>query len=318
MDMKPRARRIASDEAHAWARNSRLGNPLAKFVLCMLTLYVNGDGECFVGISQLAEDCELERKTVMARLAWLENVAKVIKRKRQWIDATGVRNGDRRGRPTTDLISLLIHSEEQNSIPPNNPVSGTPHVPQDHDLRSVSGTSRVPPDQVSGPLAVRLDGPLYPNLEEERKKEAAADTRAREPLISDEAFKLADEITSLVGLDPKHPPPAWCGAAMHVAKWLRERWDRELILVGVRTAMARRSTAPHSIRYFEPAIAEELARQQAPLPKAEISRTPEGRHAKPPERRSVTAVLREQFAEARQRERDNPNRGDHARLLPPG
>lgn len=42
--------------------------------------------------------------------------------------------------------------------------------------------------------------------------------RARERLVSDEAFKLADEITTLVGLDPKHPPPAWCGAAMHVAK----------------------------------------------------------------------------------------------------
>ena len=151
----------------------------------------------------------------------------------------------------------------------------------------------------SPPLTLPLrGGPDSLNLNLNQDADAG-EARARERLVSDEAFKLADEITTLVGLDPKHPPPAWCGAAMHVAKWLRQGWDRELILVGARTAMARRSTAPHSIRYFEPAIAEELARQQAPLPKAEIPRTPEDQHAKPTERRSVTAVLREQLAAAR-------------------
>ena len=51
---KPRPRRIASDEAHAWARNLRLHNSLAKLVLSMVTGYVNGDGICYVGIEALA------------------------------------------------------------------------------------------------------------------------------------------------------------------------------------------------------------------------------------------------------------------------
>lgn len=41
---KRRPRRVAADEAHAWARNLRLHNSLAKLVLCMVTGYVNGEG----------------------------------------------------------------------------------------------------------------------------------------------------------------------------------------------------------------------------------------------------------------------------------
>jgi hypothetical protein len=56
---KRRARRIAADEAHAWARNLRLNNPHAKLTLSMLSLYVDGDGFCFVSIPTLADDTEL-------------------------------------------------------------------------------------------------------------------------------------------------------------------------------------------------------------------------------------------------------------------
>jgi hypothetical protein len=31
------SRRIASDDAHAWTRNLRLGNPQAKLILSMIT-----------------------------------------------------------------------------------------------------------------------------------------------------------------------------------------------------------------------------------------------------------------------------------------
>lgn len=105
-----RPRRIASDEAHAWARNLRLGNAHAKYVLCMLTLYVNGDGSCFVGIDQIADDCELASETVRRRLAWLEEVG-AIARTPQWIDATGKRNGDGRGKRTSDDIRLLVDAD---------------------------------------------------------------------------------------------------------------------------------------------------------------------------------------------------------------
>lgn len=108
---KRRVRRIAADEAHSWARNLRLGNHHAKSVLRSLTLYVDGDGFCFVGIEQLADDCELSSDTVRRRLAWLEEIG-AITRRAQWIDASGVRNGEGRGKRTTDLIRLLIEADE--------------------------------------------------------------------------------------------------------------------------------------------------------------------------------------------------------------
>lgn len=107
---KRRARRIAADEAHAWARNLRLRNISAKSVLTSLTLYVDGDGHCFVGIPSLAEDCEMSADTIRRRLAWLEDIG-AIARQPQWIDEAGVRNGEGRGRRTTDKIRLLLDAD---------------------------------------------------------------------------------------------------------------------------------------------------------------------------------------------------------------
>lgn len=107
---KRRARRIAADEAHSWARNLRLRNPYAKLVLCMITQYVQGDGTCFVGIKGLADDCELADETVRRRLAWLETVG-AITRLPQWLDENGRRNGDGRGKRTTDEIRLMFEAD---------------------------------------------------------------------------------------------------------------------------------------------------------------------------------------------------------------
>ena len=77
----------------------------------MLTLYVDGDGVCFVSIPALAEDCELSSQTVRDRLAWLEEIG-VIARTPQWIDEYGHRNGNNKGRRTSDLIRLMIDLDE--------------------------------------------------------------------------------------------------------------------------------------------------------------------------------------------------------------
>ena len=107
---KRRARRIAADEAHAWARNLRLRNPYAKLVLCMITQYVQGDGTCFVGLKALAEDCELSDQTIRSRLSWLETVGAIV-RLPQWVDEYGRRNSEERGRRTTDEIRLLFDAD---------------------------------------------------------------------------------------------------------------------------------------------------------------------------------------------------------------
>jgi len=109
---KRRPRRIAADEAHAWARNLRLGNLQAKMVLSMLSLYVDGDGVCFVGNPALSEDCELSPDTVRRRLAWLEEIG-AISRTAQWLDEYGNRNGDGRGKRTTDKIRLLYDADPE-------------------------------------------------------------------------------------------------------------------------------------------------------------------------------------------------------------
>lgn len=108
---KRRKRRVAADEAHAWARDLRLGNHHGKSVLKSLTLYVDGDGYCFVGIEALAYDCELSGDTVRRRLVWLEEIG-AISRAKQWIDGHGVRNSEGRGKQTSDLIRLLVDADQ--------------------------------------------------------------------------------------------------------------------------------------------------------------------------------------------------------------
>lgn len=109
-DKKPRPQRVASDVAHAWARNLRLHNSLAKLVLSMTTLYVQGDGICYVGVPALSEDTELSHETVRRRLAWLEQVGALV-RMPQWVDENGRRNSDGRGRRTTDEIRLMLDAD---------------------------------------------------------------------------------------------------------------------------------------------------------------------------------------------------------------
>lgn len=125
----------------------------------------------------------------------------------------------------------------------------------------------------------------HPDIEEDDGVDARArdprqwhdvDPRGTEPLVPPEAVALADEVAVIAGIDPQHPPPAWCGAAMHASKWLREGWNRDVVLVAARSAMARkRDGPPYSIRFFEHEIARELARQKAPLPVAQATAVPE-------------------------------------------
>lgn len=109
---KKRKRRIASDEAHAWARNLRLKNPYAKMILMDLSHHVDGEGYCFVGMSSVADDCELALETIRKRLTWLEEIG-AIARFPQWIDDSGRRNGEGRGKRTTDKIRLMLDSSDE-------------------------------------------------------------------------------------------------------------------------------------------------------------------------------------------------------------
>lgn len=98
----------------------------------------------------------------------------------------------------------------------------------------------------------------------------AGDARAKPPLVSPEAQQLADELLVIAGHKLEFIPPGWCGAAMRVQAWLAE-WPREIIVAAVKGAAARKRGAPaNSVQFFENAVAEEFARQSAPLPNVEI------------------------------------------------
>lgn len=105
-----RRRRIASDEAHAWARNLRLNNPYAKSILRALTFYVNESGACNPGISTIAEDVDLSEDTVRKRLKFLEEVGAIV-RLPCWRDDQGRVNTEGRGKRTTDEIRLMIDAD---------------------------------------------------------------------------------------------------------------------------------------------------------------------------------------------------------------
>ncbi len=99
------------------------------------------------------------------------------------------------------------------------------------------------------------------------QKAAAADARAGGSLISKEATDLADQLLVIAGHDLKFCPPGWCGAAMRVQTWLSNGWPPEIITAAVQAAIGRRpGIKAASVQFFEKAIADEIERQNRPLP----------------------------------------------------
>lgn len=101
------------------------------------------------------------------------------------------------------------------------------------------------------------------------KDDVAVD--ARGGLVTPEAFQLTDKLLVIAGHDLKFWPPGWMGAPMRVQTWLSQGWSAEIIIAAVKGAAARKKGPPaNSVQFFENSIAEEVARQSAPLPTVEI------------------------------------------------
>lgn len=215
-----RQRRLASDEAHSWARHQHLGNPLAKLLLVMLAGYVNADGECWVGLRTLAEDCDCDRKTIVGRLDWL-HARGLISRKRQWLSDNGDRNSEGRGKPTTDLIRLNIDVENYSAAESEKVPNGPLNAESDAELAVQLEQKKFQTDRtgpVSGPVQdwtapIRqrsVSGPIQagPVNEPEPEEERRAGARAREarapgrPAVA--ATPALDDPPEWVGCDTRH------------------------------------------------------------------------------------------------------------------
>ncbi|WP_316210129.1 hypothetical protein [Bradyrhizobium sp. SZCCHNR3054] len=100
---------------------------------------------------------------------------------------------------------------------------------------------------------------------------AVADEPRTGSLIGKAASDLAEQLLIIAGHDPAFWPPGWCGAPLRVQTWLNQGWPAEIITAAVKGAAARKTGAPAaSVQFFEKAIAEEVARQRAPVPVVEV------------------------------------------------
>lgn len=103
------------------------------------------------------------------------------------------------------------------------------------------------------------------------KLDADAETARGASLVSPEAVRLTQELLVIAGHSLDFWPPGWVNASMRVQTWLSEGWPEEIIVAAVKGTAARKRGPPaNSVQFFENAIAEEIARQAAPLPKVEV------------------------------------------------
>jgi uncharacterized protein YdaU (DUF1376 family) len=121
------------------------------------------------------------------------------------------------------------------------------------------------------------------------------------------AFELAEKLLVIAGHSPEFWPPGWCGAPQRVETWLSQGWKPEIIIAAVTAAAAKKRGSPaNSVQFFENAIAEEHARQAAPLPKVEIreASTITVTHGTHHDRsaNSLTASIRRELAELERQE----------------
>lgn len=106
---------------------------------------------------------------------------------------------------------------------------------------------------------------------EQSKIDDAGDASARAGAIGTFAFELTEKLLVIAGHSREAWPPGWCGAPLRVKGWLEQGWQPEIIVAAVTAAAARKhGSAANSVQFFENSIAEEHARQAAPLPKVEI------------------------------------------------
>jgi hypothetical protein len=133
--------------------------------------------------------------------------------------------------------------------------------------RDISVTSRR--DDRDGAVPVSR-----PDTEQSQKQNGTDDdggdeelTPAKRPRVNDQAQKLAERLLVIAGHHLDFRPPGWFGAPLRVQVWLDRGWQPEIIEAAVKAGVARKpGQVASSVQYFERSIAEEHARQAAPLP----------------------------------------------------
>jgi hypothetical protein len=132
--------------------------------------------------------------------------------------------------------------------------------------------------RVSLPRDAPNDAPNDAAATQQRRK--VEDTESKEKIVEEvsratppsnrSAMELTEKLLVIAGHDLNFWPPGWCVAPMRVQVWLSAGWSPELIVATARAVMGRkRDGPPTSVKYFENAIAAEVAALAAPVPTGE-------------------------------------------------
>lgn len=152
--------------------------------------------------------------------------------------------------------------------------------------------------QASEPAAKPKKRTVAPRIETDKRPEAPPAVRLS---IDETAFTLAEEIAALLGVTGM---PVTVGWPAQIQVWLAA-WPVDVIWLAVRTVMAKRAASgqgpPHSLKYFENAIARTVADLNAPPPDARFIPPASGAspHGQGPKSKSVSDAARrlaEKFA----------------------
>lgn len=134
-----------SVQAMTWAVTQRTGNAGAKAVLMALAFHATASGECFPSQSLLADEAEMDARSVRRHLTLLERAGFIRKEHRQR------RNGSR----TSDRVYLNLARVQPDILSADQPdtMPARPIQPDNMSGRNESNRTilQVQPDTVSGP-----------------------------------------------------------------------------------------------------------------------------------------------------------------------
>lgn len=144
-------------------------------------------------------------------------------------------------------------------------------VSQQHSAASpcdskVLPSARAGPESANESAAIQIqENKTTPS---ESKDGGDSSARAREALISEEAYRLANDVMQILGIDPDFVPPGWCGAPHWFHFGLASGWRPDLVRIAAARVRARRHyEPPFSFRYLcKPIQREHELAAIAPLP----------------------------------------------------
>jgi hypothetical protein len=205
----------------------------AKCVGLRLALHMNlGSGLCNPGIASLAEGTARTKRGVQKSIARLEQAGRV----------RCIQGG--RGPKHTNRYELLRTND------------GSPIFQESEPKSEQEGE----PDRLGERTDVQSNSPNNSNTQ----TAAAADRSARDANLAIVAESLVRQIIALAGVPQNPLPPHWQNPRAHVMAWLY-RYPADVIMTGVRTAMARRHLRgehrpPASVQFFQKPIEEAFER----------------------------------------------------------